>query len=353
MIMKNIDIRIKKIDSLVTPQSLIEKYPVSEELSTFLFGYRKQVNDIIQGKDSRKLAIVGPCSIHNEEQAIDYAQKLAVLSEKVKDTMLVVMRTYFEKPRTVLGWKGLIMDPNLDGTCDIELGLNKARKLLIEIVKLGIGVGCEVLDPIIPQYIDDVICWSSIGARTSQSQVHRSLASGLSTAVGFKNGTDGDLKVAINSIKASSFPASFIGIDRQGNDCVFRTIGNDCGHLILRGGNNAPNYYEDDIQIARRMMVKSGLNPSIIIDCSHGNSRKVAERQKRVLRSVMDQIVWSDDDCIKGFMLESFLKTGSQKLTKDLNKLEYGVSVTDECLGWKETEEALLFCDRELRKKRG
>ena len=250
------------------------------------------------------------------------------------------MRTYFEKPRTNLGWKGLILDPDMDGSGDIGKGIMVARKLLIDITEIGLPVGCEVLDPIIPQYIDEIMSWSSIGARTTESQTHRNLASGLSVAVGFKNGTSGDLMSAINAIKSASSEASFIGINKDGLSAVYRTTGNDAGHLILRGGEDGPNYYEDEVEHAVELLRKMGLNESLIIDCSHANSRKNYTRQKRVLRNVIDQVVWGNHN-IKGFMLESNLFEGSQKIPENKKDLKYGVSVTDACIGWDETERIL------------
>lgn len=349
--MANTDIRINQIENLSTPEELSAKFPVDEATSEFINATRKTVNDIIQGRDNRLLAIVGPCSLHDTKAALEYAQRLKQLSAQLEDEMFVVMRTYFEKPRTVLGWKGLILDPRMDGSYDIEFGIAKARSLLLDIVKLGIPVGCEVLDPIIPQYIDELMSWSSIGARTTESQTHRNLASGLSVAVGFKNSTSGDLANAVNAIKSAYHPASFIGMDRHGTSCIFRTTGNDCCHLILRGGDQSPNYYEDDVESARLLMAKEGLKPAIIVDCSHANSRKNFERQKRVLRSVVDQVYWGET-AIKGFMIESNLLPGCQKIPSDLSQLKYGVSVTDACIGWDETERILLNACELLRKAR-
>jgi 3-deoxy-7-phosphoheptulonate synthase len=297
------------------------------------------------------LAIIGPCSLHDPDAALEYAQKLKKLASEIEDEMFVVMRTYFEKPRTVGGWKGLILDPKMDGSYDIGGGILAARSLLLDIVKLGLPVGCEVLDPIIPQYIDELMSWSSIGARTTESQIHRNLASGLSVAVGFKNSTSGDLNNAINAIKSALQPASFIGMDGEGASAIFRTTGNDCCHLILRGGDQSPNYYEDDVENARLFMQKEGVNPAIIIDCSHANSRKHYERQKRVLRSLIDQVSWGEK-AIRGFMLESNLEQGCQKIPEDLSTLKYGVSVTDACIGWDETERIVHHACDLLRKAR-
>ncbi|NCC63705.1 MAG: 3-deoxy-7-phosphoheptulonate synthase [Spirochaetia bacterium] len=349
--MANVDIRIKQIEPLSTPEELFSRFPVDDQTSQMIHQSRQTVNDIIQGRDRRLLAIVGPCSLHDRNAALAYASKLKELAKKVEDEMYVVMRTYFEKPRTVGGWKGLILDPDMDETYDIEGGIALARSLLLEIVKKGVPVGCEVLDPIIPQYIDELMSWSSIGARTTESQIHRNLASGLSVAVGFKNSTSGELLNAVNAVKSAYQSASFIGMDSKGASAIFRTTGNDCCHLILRGGDHGPNYYEDDVETARKMMEKAGVFPSIVIDCSHANSRKNYERQKRVLRSLVDQVCWGER-AIRGFMLESNLNPGSQKIPSDLSQLRYGVSVTDACIGWDETERIMLHACDLLRKSR-
>ena len=345
------DIRIKKIEKLRTPREIAELIPLSDDDRKRILSFRKSVNDILSGNDNRLLAIVGPCSIHDPDAAIDYARKLKELSDKLSRHFFIVMRTYFEKPRTNLGWKGLILDPDMDGSGNIEKGIMVARKLLIDITEIGLPVGCEVLDPIIPQYIDEIMSWSSIGARTTESQTHRNLASGLSVAVGFKNGTSGDLMSAINAIKSASSPAAFIGVSKDGESIIFRTTGNDMCHLIMRGGDRSPNYYEDEVESARKLMLDNKLNDAIIIDCSHGNSRKDFRRQKRVLRSVIDQVIWGDES-IKGFMLESNINEGNQPIGPDLR---YGVSITDSCIGWDETERILtasaaLLREREVRK---
>ena len=350
----NQDVRISRVDALKTPSEIASLFPMSEDTRNRIGTYRRQVNSIIKGEDGRLLAIVGPCSIHDTVSAIEYATKLKKLADELSDVFFVVMRTYFEKPRTTVGWKGLILDPDMDGTYDIEKGLMVARKLLLDITELGLPVGCEVLDPIVPQYIDEIMSWSSIGARTTESQTHRNLASGLSVAVGFKNSTGGDLSAAVNAMKSASKGASFIGISKDGLNTIFRTTGNDCCHLILRGGENGPNYYEDEVEHASKMLRSEGLNDAILIDCSHANSRKDPSRQKRVLRSVIDQVMWGEK-AIKGFMLESNLFEGSQKISGDCRKLKYGVSVTDACIGWDETERILVNASHLLSdwKKKG
>ena len=331
------DLRIRSIEMLKTPSEMEKELPIPDDILFRISEYRKTVADIIHGKDSRLLAIIGPCSIHDPKAALEYAAKLKKLADEVSDVFFIVMRTYFEKPRTALGWKGLIADPDMDESCNIEKGLMIARRLLLDISGIGLPVGCEVLDPIVPQYTDELMTWSSIGARTTESQTHRSLASGLSVPVGFKNSTSGDFTAAVNAAKSASRPASFIGVQRDGKLGVFRSMGNIAPHLILRGGDQGPNYYEDDVEYAASMMKDAGLEPAIIIDCSHQNSRKDWTRQKRVLRGVIDQVRWGETE-IRGFMLESNLYEGSQKIPSDLSLLKYGVSVTDGCIGWDETD---------------
>lgn len=345
------DVRIERIDGLKTPAEIASAYPLSDQDKKSISSFRSSVNGIIQGRDHRLLGIIGPCSIHDPDAAIDYAERLKKLSKEVEDVIFIVMRTYFEKPRTVLGWKGLILDPDMDESYNIEKGLEEARALLLKITRIGLPVGCEVLDPIIPQYIDEIMSWSSIGARTTESQTHRSLASGLSVAIGFKNSTSGDLTAAINAVKSASKPASFIGITRNGQNAIFRSTGNDCCHLILRGGDSGPNYYEDCVESASKKMEALSINPAIIIDCSHANSRKDYTKQKRVLRNVIDQVCWGSSS-IKGFMLESNINEGGQKLSDDISSLRYGVSVTDPCIGWAETERIILHAAELLRRAR-
>lgn len=339
--MQNTDIRIGSYEALISSKELQKELPTSQEVKDNISKSRKIVNDIIQHKDDRILAIVGPCSIHDTQAAIDYAKQLKEISDQIEDKIYVVMRTYFEKPRTVGGWKGLIIDPDIDASYNIEKGLKIARKLLIDIIQLGLPVGCEVLDPVVPQYIDELMSWSAIGARTTESQTHRNLSSGLSVAVGFKNSTNGDVSNAINAIKSSALPAAFIGVDRDGNTSVIRTNGNPLGHLILRGGNTGPNYYDEKVEDAREKLKENGLIPSIIVDCSHANSGKKAFRQERVLRSVIEQVNYNEKS-IRGFMLESNLFCGAQKIPSNLDELKYGVSITDECVSIEDTKKMLL-----------
>ncbi len=336
--MKKIDnLRIGSTVPVISPADLEKEFPMTGVSNTTVADSRETINAILNGRDSRILGIVGPCSIHDRQSALEYAGKLNTLREKVSDQMILVMRMYFEKPRTTIGWRGLITDPHLDGSYDIEGGLKLARGLMLEITGMGLPVASEVLDPIIPQYISELISWSAIGARTTESQTHRNMASGLSMPVGFKNGTDGKLETAINAIESAMHPHSFIGIDKNGRNCVLNTTGNDAVHIILRGGNRGPNYYEEYVEEAEKRMKALGLCPSIIVDCSHANSGKDCKKQERVLRSLIDQRVYGRKSLV-GFMLESNLLEGEQKIPNDIEKLEYGVSITDSCLGWEETE---------------
>jgi 3-deoxy-7-phosphoheptulonate synthase len=307
------------------------------------------IGRIIKKEDPRVLAIVGPCSIHDPVAALDYARRLAELRKKILDKVYLVMRVYFEKPRTVLGWRGLIFDPGLDGSADIPRGLREARRLLLTINEMGLPAGSEILDPIVPQYITDLLAWASIGARTTESQTHREMASGLSMPVGFKNGTDGSLESALNAMTSSLNPHSFIGIDQEGMTSILRTKGNDMIHLILRGGKMGPNYYEENVERAEEMLKRAGLPEAIVVDCSHMNSGKNHSRQARVFHAFLNQRSRGRKSLI-GFMLESNLFEGNQEIPKDLSNLKYGVSITDACIGWEETEKLLLEAYRGLEK---
>ena len=348
------DLRIENIRSIRSPEELASLYPLLEEDKKKICAFRESVRGIITGSDRRMLAIIGPCSIHDPEAAIEYAEKLKTLSDRVSDEFFVVMRTYFEKPRTALGWKGLITDPYMNETYDIDRGLEICRRLLLEITRIGLPVGCECLDPIVPQYTDELMSWSSIGARTTESQTHRAISSGLSVPVGFKNSTSGDYSAAINAARSAMAGAAFIGVQRNGEIARYMTKGNPYTHIILRGGVHGPNYHENDVEAAECDMLKAGLEPRIVIDCSHANSNKDYTRQKRVLRSIVDQKVWGNTS-IKGFMLESNLFEGNQKIPSDLKDLKYGVSVTDPCIGWKETERIVEHAAAIIRegRKRG
>ena len=300
---------------------------------------RDAVNRIIAGEDDRMLIIVGPCSIHDADVATDYASRLKKLAAELEDHFLFVMRAYFEKPRTTVGWKGLISDPHLDGTNDIGTGLSKARELLITLAEMGLPTATEVLDPIVPQYISDCVAWASIGARTTESQTHREMASGLSMPVGFKNSTDGNLQVAINALLSAQNPHHFLGIDQNGKTCVVATRGNKSGHVILRGGTNGPNYDPVSVAEAEEQLQKAGLTPRIVVDCSHANSNKKPELQEKVLESVVRQRVGGTTSII-GAMIESNIHGGRQDMPTNGAKLAYGVSITDACMDWDSTEAA-------------
>jgi 3-deoxy-7-phosphoheptulonate synthase len=301
---------------------------------------RAQIRDILHGRDRhRLLVVVGPCSIHDPAVAIDYAHRLATVAGQIREDVLVVMRTYFEKPRTSVGWKGLINDPRLDGSCDVPAGLVLARSILLDIARLGLPCATELLDPITPQYIGDLLSWVAIGARTTESQTHREMASGLSMPVGFKNGTDGGLDAAINAMISASHPHSFLGITADGVTAVVRTSGNPDRHLVLRGGAGAPNYEPAAIERAARLVAPLNGERAILVDCSHDNSRKDPTRQAEVFRAVLEQFRCGRK-AIMGMMLESNLRAGSQKWVSG-EKLAYGVSITDGCIGWEETESLL------------
>ena len=337
---KTNDLRIISESPVISPAELETEFPMTEDSSTTVADSREAINRILRGEDKRLMGIVGPCSIHDRDAAIEYAERFSLLREKVADRMYLIMRMYFEKPRTTIGWRGLITDPHLDGSYDIEGGLKLARNLLLEITGMGVPVASEVLDTIIPQYISEFISWSAIGARTTESQTHRNMASGLSMPVGFKNGTDGNMEIAVNALESAMHSHSFLGIDKNGTNCVLTTSGNDSVHIILRGGHSGPNYYEENVEEAEEKMRALGLNPAIIVDCSHANSGKEWRKQERVLRSVVDQRVYGRDSLV-GFMLESNLFEGSQKIPKDLKALKYGVSITDACIGWDDTEKMI------------
>jgi 3-deoxy-7-phosphoheptulonate synthase len=325
---------------IITPRQLADSLPLTPEVTKTVVAGRHAVQNILDRKDHRLLVVVGPCSIHDPVAAVDYARQLLPLRQEFADRMEIVMRVYFEKPRTILGWKGLINDPHLDGSCDIEAGLKVGRKLLLDIVGLGMPAGTEFLDPVVPQYLADLVSWAAVGARTTESQTHREMASGLSMPVGFKNGTDGSLETAVNAMKAARHAHSFLGIDPDGRTCIIQTTGNKWGHVVLRGGKNAPNYDERSIGDAVKQLHEAGLPGELIVDCSHANSGKKHTRQQTVWQHLMEQRVAGSKSVI-GVMLESNLEEGSQPLPADLKQLRYGVSVTDACLGWKDTE-ALL-----------
>ncbi len=332
------DIRINEFRPLMPPEQLMTTLPLPEDLAAQIMAYRKTIDDLLNGRDNRLLVIVGPCSIHDTVACFDYAQKLKVLADRVKDRYVVVMRVYFEKPRTTIGWKGLINDPNLDGSCDVQAGLIKARSFLLDVARLGLPAATEFLDPIVPQYIADLVSWVAIGARTTESQTHREMASGLSMPVGFKNATDGGLQIAADAMVSASHPHSFLGIDKQGVTSVVSTRGNPLVHLILRGGASGPNYSPDDIAKVKHLLQKYPLKRPIMVDCSHGNSNKDYRLQAKVWQDVVGQFK-AGESAILGLMLESHLVAGKQNLGD--GTLTFGQSITDGCIGFDETASLL------------
>ncbi|WP_075603550.1 3-deoxy-7-phosphoheptulonate synthase [Saccharicrinis aurantiacus] len=333
------NINVNAEQAIITPNELKDLYPLNEAIIANVAEGQATIKNILNGADKRLLVVVGPCSIHDIEAAKEYARGLKKLADELKDSLYLVMRVYFEKPRTTVGWQGLINDPKCDNSFKIEEGLKQARELLIYIAELGLPVAGEALDIVTPQYIQDLISWTAIGARTTESQSHRKMASGLSSVVGFKNGTDGNIEIAINALESVSAPHNFISIEPDGKVAVIRTAGNPDTHIILRGGKS-PNYEANDVKAYEERLRKAGLAERIMIDCSHANSNKSAKNQALVLKSIQQQIL-DGNKSIMGVMIESNLKFGKQKLCADLSKLEYGVSITDECIGWDETEKEL------------
>ncbi len=338
---KILDTNIESSQVLLTPIQIKEKLPLTESAEETVLQGRQDIKNILDGLDPRKMLIVGPCSIHDTKAAKDYAVKLKTLCDRVSDKLLLVMRVYFEKPRTTVGWKGLINDPDINDSFDIEKGLLVARKLLLDIAELGLPAATEALDPIIPQYLSELIAWSAIGARTTESQTHREMASGLSMPVGFKNGTDGNIKVALDALQSSRAPHNFLGIDQMGQVSIFKTKGNAYGHVILRGGGNKSNFDPETVAWAEEQLRQLNLSPRLVIDCSHGNSNKDHKKQADVFNQIVQQIV-DGNTSIVGMMLESNLYEGNQKISEDLAALKYGVSITDKCIDWQETEEIIL-----------
>ena len=336
---KRDNLHISKFKPLASPKELKTLLPLSINGNKRVISDRKRIQDILDHKSNDFLVIVGPCSIHNPKEALEYAAHLKKLSAEVDDKLMLVMRVYFEKPRTTVGWKGLIYDPDLDGSCHISKGLKIARKLLLNIDELGLPTATEILDPVTAQYIADLICWAAIGARTTESQTHRQLASGLSVPVGFKNSTNGDISVAVESIKAAMHNHAFLGILEDGRSGIFHTTGNKYSHIVLRGGVKGPNYSSEHIAYTRELMKKNDLIPNIIIDCSHANSGKTASKQATVLKDIIKQ-KRNREDSIVGVMIESNLKRGKQTIA-DLASLKHGISITDECIGWNETEDMI------------
>jgi 3-deoxy-7-phosphoheptulonate synthase len=344
--MKTYDVNVKEFVPLISPHALKDDMPITPEATRTVISGRRVIQDIIDKKDRRLLVIAGPCSIHDEAAALEYADRLNRLKEKVSETIYLVMRVYFEKPRTNVGWKGLINDPGLDGSCDMMQGLLKARAMLLKITEMGLTTATEMLDPITPQYIAGLVSWAAIGARTTESQTHREMASGLSMPVGFKNCTDGGLDTALNAMIAAGSPQSFLGIDPEGKACIVKTTGNPFTHIVLRGGRR-PNYDSVSIREALRLLRDKNLPEAVIVDCSHANSRKHYEEQTVVWQDVINQRV-GGTDAIIGLMLESNLREGRQDYNGRLDTLQYGVSITDACMDWETTEELILSAHDQL-----
>ncbi len=334
------DVNVISTEPLISPVGLVNELPLTPDVEATVLEGRRQIQAILRGDDPRFMVITGPCSVHDAEACVEYAQRIKRLQDEVGDRMLIVMRVYFEKPRTTVGWKGMIYDPYLDDTFDIGEGLRRARSLLLRIGEMGIYTATEFLDPIVPQYLAGLVSWAAIGARTTESQTHRQMASGLSMPVGFKNGTDGDAQIAVDAMIAARSEHAFLGIDHFGQTCVVHTRGNPYGHLVLRGGKDGPNFGEEAIAAAQELLRKSDVSSRLLVDCSHGNSNKDHTRQNIALHSIVEQRLAGNADII-GCMLESNLNSGSQSINGSVADLQYGVSVTDSCIGWDETE-ALL-----------
>ena len=333
------NLNVEQQEVLITPEQLKARLPVSEDVREAVNGYRETVRNIVDRKDPRLLVVVGPCSIHDVEAAKEYAQRLKGLSDDIADQVFVVMRAYFEKPRSTVGWKGLINDPHLDDSFKVAEGLHIGRQLLLELSQMGLPLATEALDPITPQYMQDLISWSAIGARTTESQTHREMASGLSCPVGFKNGTDGSLGVAINALESVANPHRFLGISPTGQVSVIQTKGNAHAHVVLRGGSSGPNYAPDQIRACEAALEKLGLTQSIMVDCSHANSNKDHRQQRNVVDSVIQQIA-AGNRSVTGLMIESHLNEGNQSINNP-DGLRYGVSITDACINWDETDSLL------------
>lgn len=335
---------------LITPAELKRKLPLPQTLRGQIENHRREISKIIHKKDRRLLVVIGPCSVHDPLAALDYGKRLKALAEELQDELYIVMRVYFEKPRTTVGWKGLINDPKIDGSFDVEHGLYIARELLLELAEMGLPLATEALDPMTPQYMADLFSWSAIGARTTESQTHRELASGLSMAVGFKNGTDGSLATAINAMKAASMGHSFIGINQNGQVNLLHTEGNPDGHVILRGGKE-PNYSAKFVNECELALKNAGLESAIMIDCSHGNSNKDYRRQPLVAEDAVNQIV-NGNRAIIGLMIESHINAGNQSAEQPVSEMKYGVSITDACIDWETTDRLLRKMAAELKQRK-
>jgi 3-deoxy-7-phosphoheptulonate synthase len=340
------DLRVKGYTRLISPKEMKQAIPVSAAAVRTVTAARETIGRILHRQDRRLLLVAGPCSIHDERGALEYAERLQALQQKVIAVFCIVMRVYFEKPRTTVGWKGFINDPGLDGACDINLGLRKARQLLQAINEMGLPAGTEMVEMVTPQYVADLVSWGAIGARTTESQAHRELASGLSMPIGFKNNTDGNLQTAIHAMIAARTPQTFLGVDQEGYTCIVRTTGNSMGHLVLRGGKR-PNYDPISIAEARLGLIAHQLPEAILVDCSHANSWKKFQGQEMAWRSVVEQRI-GGTDALVGLMLESNLFEGNQKFSSDPAALAYGVSVTDECISWESTERLVLWAAEKI-----
>lgn len=342
------DVHIASQTLLITPREIKQKLPLTEKARASVAEGREVIRNILDRKDPRLFIVIGPCSIHDVDAAMEYAKRLKQLNDEVGDVLYLVQRVYFEKPRTTIGWKGLINDPYMNNTFKIEDGLHIARKLLLDMAELGLATSTEALDPITPQYLQDLISWSAIGARTTESQTHREMSSGLSSPVGFKNGTDGSLEVAINAMLSVQHPHRFLGIDPDGKTAITVTTGNPYAHVVLRGGGGKPNYDSVSIALAEQALEKANVSTNIMVDCSHANSNKDPSLQPLVMENITNQILDGNKSII-GLMVESHLKAGNQSIPEDLSKLEYGVSVTDGCIDWETTENALRNMANKLR----
>lgn len=350
MPLKTDELRTQPLGPMPTPAELSQAHPLTEDVAARIELSRRQIEKILTGEDDRLLCIVGPCSVHDTKAAIDYAERLAAIQEQYKDELFIVMRTYFEKPRTVVGWKGLITDPNLDGSYALEAGLNKARKLLLDINKLGLATATEFLDMITGQYIADLISWGAIGARTTESQIHREMASALSCPVGFKNGTNGNVKISIDAIRASKASHYFYSPDKNGRMTVYRTAGNPYGHVILRGGDTGPNFDQASVAAACGKLKEFDLPERLVVDFSHANCEKQHRKQLDVAKDICEQMAGGSHQ-VAGIMAESFIEEGNQSMA-DIHNLEYGKSITDPCLSWDHTHQMLDMLSAAVKARR-
>jgi 3-deoxy-7-phosphoheptulonate synthase len=334
------NINVTAFDTMPTPEEILARLPISDKASKTIAHGRNLLRNILERKNHRLFVVVGPCSIHDPVAGLDYARRLKALSNEVGDTLQIIMRVYFEKPRTTVGWKGYINDPFMDDSFRVDVGMEKARQFLLDVAEIGLPTGTEALDPISPQYYGDLITWTAIGARTTESQTHREMSSGLSTPVGFKNGTSGDLSVAINAILSASNPHSFLGINSEGRVAVVRTKGNPHGHVVLRGGDGRPNYDTVSVAMVEQALAKAKLSSNIVVDCSHANSFKKPELQPLVMADIVNQVRLGNQSLV-GVMIESNIESGNQPIPTDLSKLKYGCSVTDACVDWETTEKMI------------